>query len=45
MTGDHHAAVAELLASAGLEDEPARYRRYGSARRLYNFEIDNASSY
>ena len=45
MTAEHRGAVAELLAGAGMADDPARFRRYGSARRLYNFEIDNAASY
>ena len=35
-----------LLASAGIDDvHPEDFRRYGSARKLYNFSIDNASAY
>jgi glutamate synthase domain-containing protein 3 len=41
---EHHAAeLRELLEHAGVDDcEPADFRRYGSARRLYNFQVDNA---
>ena len=34
-----------LLERAGFELDPAQFRRYGSARRLYNFHIDHAGSY
>ena len=37
---------ATLLARAGVDDvDPAEFRRYGSARRLYNFHVDNLGSY
>jgi glutamate synthase domain-containing protein 3 len=39
---EHRAELAELLAAAGVDAEPSEFRRYGSARRLYNFHIDNA---
>ena len=40
---EHVDEVRELLAQAGIEDvDPASFRRYGSARRLYNFHVDNA---
>jgi methylamine---glutamate N-methyltransferase subunit B len=44
---EHHVAeLRDLLRSAGIEDaDPAEFRRYGSARRLYNFSIDNAEAY
>ena len=43
---EHLADVRELLAAAELTDvEPESFRRYGSARRLYTFEIDNAGAY
>ena len=36
----------EMLAAAGRDDvDPAAFRRYGSARRLYSFEVDDAGSY
>jgi len=25
--------------------EPREFRRYGSARQLYNFKVDNAAAY
>ncbi|MEC8182899.1 MAG: protein glxC, partial [Pseudomonadota bacterium] len=45
MTADHLARLTELLAAAGLGQDPARFRRYGSARQLYNFKVDNLSAY
>ena len=39
---EHHAELAALLAAAGVDSDPSEFRRYGSARRLYNFHIDNA---
>jgi glutamate synthase domain-containing protein 3 len=44
---DHHVAeLRALLDSAGVRDvEPSSFRRYGSARQLYNFRIDNAGAY
>lgn len=38
---EHRAELAELLAQAGLGYEPAEFRRYGSARRLYHFTAHN----
>ncbi len=34
-----------LLARAGMDGDAAQFRRYGSARELYNFRIDNAAAY
>jgi methylamine---glutamate N-methyltransferase subunit B len=45
---EHHKAdLAKLLASARLNGEvdPGSFRRYGSARKLYHFHIDNVGSY
>jgi glutamate synthase domain-containing protein 3 len=43
---DHVAEVRDLLARAGIDDvDPAAFRRYGSARRLYTFHVDNAGAY
>lgn len=39
---EHHAELVELLARGGVAADPTSFRRYGSARRLYNFHIDNA---
>jgi glutamate synthase domain-containing protein 3 len=46
MRDEHIAEVRDLLERAGFEDVgPAEFRRYGSARRLYNFHVDNLGSY
>jgi len=46
MRAEHLEQVAGLLARAEIDDvDPAGFRRYGSARRLYNFHVDNLGSY
>ena len=45
MGAEHLAELGELLAAAGIDADPSSFRRYGSARRLYNFHVDNASAY
>ncbi|WP_380173133.1 hypothetical protein ACFEMC_02100 [Kineococcus sp. DHX-1] len=45
MRPEHLAELTELLAAAGRDDDPAAFTRYGSARTLYNFHVDNASAY
>ena len=43
LRGQHVAELQELLRRAGFDDvDPAGFRRYGSARQLYNFKIDDA---
>jgi methylamine---glutamate N-methyltransferase subunit B len=43
---EHLDELRELLRRAGVtEMDPAEFRRYGSARRLYNFHVDNAGAY
>lgn len=44
MAARHIEALADLLAKAGMDADPAGFRRYGSARKLYNFHIDNAGA-
>jgi methylamine---glutamate N-methyltransferase subunit B len=40
---EHVAELRSLLERAGLADaDPAAFRRYGSARTLYSFEVDDA---
>jgi methylamine---glutamate N-methyltransferase subunit B len=40
---EHRAELRSLLERAGVDDVDAgEFRRYGSARRLYNFEVDDA---
>jgi methylamine---glutamate N-methyltransferase subunit B len=45
MRPEHTEIVERLLAEAGIEAKAADFRRYGSARKLYNFDIDNADAY
>jgi methylamine---glutamate N-methyltransferase subunit B len=45
MGDEHRAQLAELLAAGGAPFDPGEFRRYGSARRLYNFDVDNAGRY
>jgi glutamate synthase domain-containing protein 3 len=45
MREEHVAQVGGLLEAAGIDADPADFRRYGSARQLYNFKIDNAGAY
>jgi methylamine---glutamate N-methyltransferase subunit B len=43
---EHVEEVRELLARAGIAGvDAAEFRRYGSARQLYTFKVDNASAY
>lgn len=44
MEDSHRQALSALLAKAGLDADPASFRRYGSERKLYNFHIDNAGA-
>jgi glutamate synthase domain-containing protein 3 len=45
MGDEHLAQVAALLDAAELDADPAEFRRYGSARELYTFKVDNAAAY
>jgi len=45
MTEAHLATLADLLQRAGMDIDPGEFRRYGSARQLYHFDIDKASAY
>jgi len=45
MTAAEREALAGLLAQAGCQARPEEFRRYGSARELYNFHIDHAGKY
>jgi glutamate synthase domain-containing protein 3 len=42
MRDEHVEQVRGLLEAAEIDGDPADFRRYGSARRLYNFHVDNA---
>ncbi|TIC87771.1 protein glxC [Nocardioides sp. GY 10113] len=46
MGPEHLEELAGLLKAAGFtEDDPADYTRYGSARTLYHFHVDNTGAY
>ncbi|TBV00772.1 GltB/FmdC/FwdC-like GXGXG domain-containing protein [Phytopseudomonas dryadis] len=45
MRAEHLDELRELLNRAGFDEDPASFKRYGSARQLYNFKVDNASAY
>ncbi len=45
MQDGHRAALAARLEAAGLHADAGQFRRYGSARRLYHFHVDNAGDY
>lgn len=45
MTPEHQKTLKELLARAGMDQDVKRFRRYGSARKLYNFDVDHAGEY
>jgi len=46
MRPEHVALLENLLERAGMTDaRPSEFRRYGSARKLYNFSIDNVDAY
>jgi len=45
MTPHHLAKLERLLKSAGIDADPRKFRRFGSARRLYNFHVDNVDAY
>jgi glutamate synthase domain-containing protein 3 len=46
MRPEHHEALTALLQRAGVNGVATdEFRRYGSARKLYNFNIDNADAY
>jgi methylamine---glutamate N-methyltransferase subunit B len=46
MRDEHVDELATLLERAEVDGcSPADFRRYGSARKLYNFHVDNAGEY
>jgi methylamine---glutamate N-methyltransferase subunit B len=47
MREEHKKALHEVLGRAGFNGgiDPGEFKRYGSARRLYNFHVDNAGAY
>jgi glutamate synthase domain-containing protein 3 len=45
MTDAHLEELRALLSVAAIDVNAADFRRYGSARTLYNFHVDNATTY
>jgi glutamate synthase domain-containing protein 3 len=45
MRDEHRDELSELLVKAEVDANPADFKRYGSARKLYNFHIDNVGAY
>ena len=45
MRPEHLELLGDLLQKAGADARPEDFRRYGSARQLYNFHVDNADAY
>lgn len=45
MRDEHVAELSQLLVAAGLTHNPAEFRRFGSARRLYHFAAHNSAAY
>ena len=47
MRPEHYAILEDLLKRGEADHlaKPQEFKRYGSARKLYNFNIDNASAY
>jgi glutamate synthase domain-containing protein 3 len=45
MRDEHLEQLRALLAAAEVDADPAEFTRYGSARRLYNFNVDNVGAY
>ena len=45
MRDEHRQELAELLDRGEADADPGDFRRYGSARQLYTFNVDNAGSY
>lgn len=42
---EHLGILTDLLGRSGLDADPREFRRYGSARRLYNFRVGNIGYY
>ena len=45
MTPHHVEKLGRLLARAGVKGDPNKFKRYGSARKLYHFHVDHADAY
>lgn len=45
MTPEHASSLKALLEAAGMDADLEEFRRYGSARKLYHFNVDHADEY
>jgi glutamate synthase domain-containing protein 3 len=45
MSAEHLDELAALLTAAGRDEPAAQFRRFGTARQLYNFHVDHAGAY
>ena len=45
MRAEHLVDLERLLKAAGRKEKPSDFKRYGSARKLYNFSVDHADAY
>ena len=45
MRPEHLELLEQLLTEAESDAKPEEFTRYGSARNLYNFDIDNSDAY
>lgn len=45
MRPEHIEILKDLLERGECDAKPEEFRRYGSARKLYNFDVDNAANY
>ena len=45
MRAEHLADLERLLKAAKRKEKPSEFKRYGSARKLYNFSVDHADAY
>ncbi len=45
MRPEHIEILQDLIERSGVDAKPEEFRRYGSARKLYNFDVDNAAAY
>ncbi|MTH65487.1 GXGXG domain-containing protein [Paracoccus shanxieyensis] len=45
MRPEHLQILADLLSRAESDAKPEDFKRYGSARKLYNFHVDHAGAY
>ncbi|WP_374273477.1 GltB/FmdC/FwdC-like GXGXG domain-containing protein [Paenirhodobacter enshiensis] len=45
MRPEHIALLKDLLERSGADAKPEDFKRYGSARTLYNFHVDHAGEY